>query len=93
MKNVSSGQVFTIALFTNVGPNHMPNHYHKAQPHVATLYTRDGTFQSFCDTSKWHAMCCNAVSNMLVISLPILEYLSHLLSNSQTVFSMMISIR
>ena len=64
----------------------------KAQPHDAMLYTRDGKFQTSCDTSKSHAICCDAPCNMLVILLPILEYLSYLLSDSQTGFSMIMSI-
>ena len=65
---------------------------HKAQPHNAILYTCDGTFQSSCDTSKPHAMYCDTFSNMLVILLPILEYPSYSLSDSQTVFSLIMSI-
>ena len=63
----------------------------KAQPHAAMLYTRDGTIQGPRDTSKSHAMCCDVFSNMLEFLLPILEYLSHLSFDSQTVFSMMMS--
>ena len=59
----------------------------KAQPQAAMLYTRDGMFQTSCDTSKSHAMCGDAFSNMLEFLLPILEYLSHLSSDSRTVFS------
>ena len=45
-----------------------------------------------CNAAKSHTMLCDAFSNMLVILLPILEYLSHLLSDSQTVFTLIISI-
>ena len=65
--------------------------YHKAEPHAAMLHTHDVTFQSTCDTAKSPAMACDAFSNMLVIWLPILEYLSYLLSDLQTVFSKMMS--
>ena len=58
---------------------------HKPGPHAVMLYTCDGAFQMPCDVSKSHAMCCDAFSNMLVISLPILEYLSFLLSDCQSV--------
>ena len=37
-------------------------------------------------------MCCDAFSNMLEFLLPILEYLSHLLSDFQTVCSIMMNI-
>ena len=60
--------------------------HYKAQPHVAMLHTCDGTFQSTCDTSKSPVVCCDAFSNMLEFLLPILEYLSNLSSDSQTVF-------
>ena len=69
-----------------------PGHQVKAQPHAAMLYTRDGTFQSSCDTSKLHAMCCDVFSNMLEFLLPILEYLSHLSSDFQTVCSIVMVI-
>ena len=59
----------------------------KPGPHAAMLHTCDGVFQRRCDASKSHAMCCDKKFNMLNILLPILEYLSHLLSDSQTVFS------
>ena len=49
------------------------HHLDKTQPHVAMLYTRDGTFQSSCDLSKSHAMCGDAFPNMLEILLPVLE--------------------
>ena len=62
------------------------------QPHVAMLHTHDGTFQNCCDTSKLHATCCDAFSNMLEFMLPILEYLSHLLSNFETVCSIVMFI-
>ena len=62
----------------------------KAQPHVAMLHTCDGVFQSSCNAGKSHAMLCDVNSNMLVILLPILEYLSYLLSDFQAVFSIMI---
>ena len=45
-----------------------------------------------CDVSKSHMMLCDAFSNMLVISLQILEYLSYLLSDFQTDFSKMMGI-
>ena len=51
---------------------------------AAMVYICNGTFQSSCETSKSHAMCCDAFSNMLVIFLPILGYLSYLVSESQT---------
>ena len=51
-------------------------------PHAAMLHTCDGVFQRHCDASKLHAMCCDKKFNMLNILLPILEYLSHLLSDS-----------
>ena len=60
--------------------------YLKAQPHAAMLHTCDGAFRGFCDATKLHAMLCDAFSNMLVILLPILEYLSFLLSDFQTFF-------
>ena len=63
-----------------------------APPHAAMIHTHDGTFQSSCDASKSYAMLYDADSNMLVILLPILKYLSHLLSDSQTVFNMMMTI-
>ena len=45
-------------------------------PHAVMLYTRDGTFQSSCDTLKSHAMCCDIFSNMLEFVLPILSRIS-----------------
>ena len=54
---------------------HEPS-YLKAQPHAAMLHICDGVFQSSCDAGKLPAMVCDAFSNMLVILLPILEYLS-----------------
>ena len=56
------------------------------------LYTRDGTFQSSCNALKSHAMCCDAFFNMLEFLLPILEYLSHILSDFQTVYSIVMAI-
>ena len=53
--------------------------YNQAQPHGAMLCTHDGTFQCTCDASKSHAMLCDAFSNMLVILLLMLEYLSLLI--------------
>ena len=41
---------------------------------------------------KSHAMCCNGKFNMLNIFCPILEYLSYLLSDFQTVFSILMGI-
>ena len=64
----------------------------KAQPHAVMLHTLYGTFQNCCDTSKSHAMCCDAFSNILQFMLPILEYLSHLLSNFETVCSIVMLI-
>ena len=64
----------------------------KAQPHAAMLHTCDGVFQSSCDAAKSPAMACDAFSNMLVILLPILEYLSYLLSDFQTVCSIVMAI-
>ena len=52
----------------------------------------DGVFLGPCDASKSHAILCDASTNMLVIWLPILEYLSYLFSNFQTVFSIMIGV-
>ena len=62
-------------------------YYLKAQPHAAMLHTCDGVFQSYCDAGKTHAMCCDAFSNMLEFLPPILEYVSHLLSDFETVYS------
>ena len=47
------------------------------------LHTCDGVFQSSCYALKSHAMRCDVNSNMLVILLPILEYLSYSLSDFQ----------
>ena len=69
-----------------------PGLSHKAQPHDAMLHTHDGTFPNRCDVSELHAMLCDTFSNMLVIWLPILEYLSYLLSDSQTACSILKSI-
>ena len=63
-----------------------------AQPHAAMLHICDGVFQNSCDAGKLPAMVCDAFSNMLVILLPILEYLSYFLSDFQTVFSKMMGI-
>ena len=57
----------------------------------AMLYTHAGMFQSSCDNSESHAMCCDVFTNMLEFLLPILEYL-HLLSNFQTVCSIVMVI-
>ena len=46
---------------------------YKPEPHAAMLHTHDGTFQSPCNVLKLHTMSCDAFSNMLVISLPILK--------------------
>ena len=64
----------------------------KALSHAAMLHTNDGTSKSPCDDSKSYAMFCDAYSNMLEIWIPILEYLSYLLSYFQTVFSKVMSI-
>ena len=56
------------------------------------LHTHDGTFQCICDAAKSNAMVCDAFSNMLVILLPILEYLSYLLSDFQTVFTIVMAL-
>ena len=66
---------------------------YKDQPHAAMLHTCDGTFQTSCDTSKSHAMCCDAFSNMLGFLLPILEFLGCLLSDFQTVCSIVMGIQ
>ena len=58
----------------------------KAQPHAAILHICDGVFQNSCDAGKMPAMVCDAFSNMLVILLLILEYLSYFLSDFQTIF-------
>ena len=65
----------------------------KAQPHGAMPHSHDETFQYTCDARKLHAMACDAFSNMLVILLPILEYLSHLLSDFQSVCSIVMAIQ
>ena len=59
---------------------------------TAMLHTCDGTFKSPCDVLKSCAMPCDVFSNMLVISLPIFEYLNCILSDFQTNFSKMIGI-
>ena len=59
----------------------------KPGPHAAMLHTCDGVFQTTCDGSKSHAMCCDRKINMLNILLLILEYLSYLLFDFQTGFS------
>ena len=61
----------------------------KAQPQAAMLHICDGVFQNSCDAGKMPAMVCDAFSNMLVILLPILKYLSYFLSDFQTIFSKM----
>ena len=61
----------------------------KAQPHAAMLQICDGVFQNCCDTGKMPVMVCDAFSNMLVILLPILEYLGYFLSDFQPIFSKM----
>ena len=43
--------------------------------HAAMLHPHDETFWCPCDAAKSPAMLCDAFSNMLVILLPILEYL------------------
>ena len=57
---------------------------------AAMLYTHDGIFQSPCDTSKSHAMYCDAFSNTLEFLFPILDYLGYLLSDFQTVCTIVI---
>ena len=69
----------------------LESYLHKAQPHVAMPYTHDGTFQRSCDTSKLHAMWCDAFSNLLEFLLPILKYLSHLLYDFQMVYSIVMA--
>ena len=64
----------------------------KAQPPAVMLYTRDVTFQSPCDISKSHAMGCDEFSNMLEFLIPIMDYLSYLLSDFQTVYSIVMVI-
>ena len=64
-------------------------HSLKAQPHAAMLHICGGVFQNSCDAGKLPAMVCDAFSNMLVILLPILEYLSYFLSDFATIFSKM----
>ena len=66
---------------------------HKAQPHAVMLHTCDGAFQSSCDAGISHAMFCDVNSNMFNILLPIMEYLSQLLSEFQTVCSIMMEIQ
>ena len=66
--------------------------YFKAQPHAAMLHTCDGVFPSSCDGGKLPAILCDVNSNMFVILLPILEYLSHLSSDFQTVCSILMVI-
>ena len=66
---------------------------YKAQPHVVMLHTHDGTYQCPCDTAKSHAMLCDTFSNMLVlILLPILEYLCYSLSDFQMASTIMMAI-
>ena len=62
------------------------------KPHAAMLHTGGRVVQSYCDARRKHAMCCDAFSNMLEDLLPISEYLSHLFSNFQTVFSIVVVI-
>ena len=65
----------------------------KAQPHATMLHTCDGAFHSSCDAGISHAMLCDVNSNMFNILLPIMEYLSQLLSEFQTVCSIMMGIQ
>ena len=47
----------------------------KALSHDVMLCTYDGRFQSSCDSSKLHAMSCDAFPNVLDLFLPIFDYL------------------
>ena len=64
----------------------------KPGPHAAMLHTCDGGFQATCDISKSHAMCCDRKFNMFNILLLFLEYLSYLLSDFQTDFSILMGV-
>ena len=57
----------------------------KVPPHDAMLCTHDGIFQGSCVALKWPSMFGDAFSNILEVLLPILEYISYLLSDFQTV--------
>ena len=61
-------------------------------PHTAMSYTCDGAFHLCWDARKSHAMCCDRKFNMLNILVPILKYLSYLLSDLQTGFSIVMGI-
>ena len=64
----------------------------KAQPHAEILHTCHGVFKRHCDASKSHRMHCDAKSIMLVNLLPMLEYLSYLLSDFQAILSITMGI-
>ena len=61
-------------------------------PHDAMLHTCDGVSKRDCDVSKSRAMCCDRKTNMLNNLVPILEYLSYLSPDFQTVFSIVMGI-
>ena len=65
---------------------------YKPSLHAAMLHTCDGAFQTSCDVSKSHAMCCDRKFNMLNILVPTLVYLSYLSSDFQTGFSIVMDI-
>ena len=64
----------------------------KPRPHAAMLHTCDFAFEGCCDGLKLHAMCCDKKLKMLNILVAILEFLSYLPSDFQTVFSLVIRI-
>ena len=53
------------------------------------LHTCNGVFQRPCDAGKSHVMLCDVNSNIYIILLPILKYLSYLLPDFPAVFSIM----
>ena len=65
---------------------------YKPGPHAVMSFTCDGAFHLCCDARKSHAMCCNRKFNMLNILVSILEYLRYLLSQFQTVLSILMGI-
>ena len=60
--------------------------------HAAMLHTYDGAFKRGCYASKSCAMCCHRKLNMRSILVPILEYLRYVLSDFQTVFSIVMGL-
>ena len=64
----------------------------KPRPHAGMLFTCYGVFYRYCNAFKLHAMFCNRKFNILNMLLPILKYLSCLISDILTDFSIVMGL-